>query len=57
MAYEDILKLTPTLQAAALAEYNYGLLKKKKKKARDFVEYGVGSIVGTSFIDATADLV
>ena len=52
MSYTDILKVVPTIQAAALVGRNYQLVKKKKKKASDFLSAGVDTFVGTSFIAA-----
>lgn len=57
MSYKDIVKLTPALQAAALADYNARFAKKKKKKARDFLEVGFVDITGVAFIDATGDFI
>jgi hypothetical protein len=56
MSYTDILKLTPTLQATALAKYNLDKVKKKKKSPRDFLEAGFTNVAGTSLIKSTADL-
>ena len=52
MSYKDIIKLAPTLQAAALAGYNAGKLKKKKKKMKDFIDMGTTNAVGTAMIQA-----
>lgn len=45
------------MQSLALAGHNYGLVKKKKKKAKDFIDFGVTNVVGTSLIDETADFI
>ena len=50
MGYEQILKVIPTIQSASLVSHNVGFLKKKKKKTKDFVSYGVDNIVGTALI-------
>ena len=53
-AHQKILALVPTLQSITLASKNYQLVKKKKKKAKDFLYQGVENIVGTSLIKETA---
>lgn len=55
MAVNDLLKVVPTIQAASLLDYNVRFAKKKKKKARDFLEVGVTNVVGTRIIKATDD--
>lgn len=45
-----IIKIVPTLQSVALASNALKLVKKKKKKASDFVGTGVTSIVGAAMI-------
>lgn len=57
MTAKDILKLVPTLQATSIVGANLKLLKKKKKKAKDFIEVGTGTIVGTALTKETADFV
>ena len=57
MTYKDIMKIIPTLQAAQLVGENVKVLKKKKKKSKDFIGLGVKNIVGTSFIKINADLI
>lgn len=52
---DSILKVIPTIQSAALVERNLKLLKKKKKKSKDFVSAGVDTLVGTAIIKAESD--
>ena len=52
---DSILKVIPTIQSATLVERNLKLLKKKKKKSKDFVSAGVDTLVGTSLIKAESD--
>ena len=50
MVYGDILRVVPTIQAAALANKNLKLVSKKKKTSKDFLEAGVTTIVGATLI-------
>jgi len=54
---DPLLRLIPTLQAATLLSYNAKFLKKKKKKSSDFIEMGVGNIVGVALTKETADFI
>jgi hypothetical protein len=54
---KEILKIVPTIQSTALVGENVKLLKKKKKKSKDFVKIGVKNIIGTEFIKAESDLI
>ena len=57
MAYTDILKIVPTIQSAALAKHTLKLATKKKAKTKDFVETGVGTMVGAALIKEEADFI
>jgi hypothetical protein len=46
----ELLKIVPTLQSVALAENALRLVRKKKKRAKDFISTGVTSIVGAAII-------
>jgi hypothetical protein len=52
MSYTSLLKIVPTLQATALVGRNLKLVKKKKKRAKDFLSAGTDTIVGSSLIQA-----
>ena len=52
---DSILKVIPTIQSVALVDRNLKLLKKKKKKSKDFVSAGVDTLVGASLIKAESD--
>jgi hypothetical protein len=52
-----ILKIIPTMQSIALLNYNTKFLKKKKKKTGDFIEMGVGNIIGSTLTKETADFI
>ena len=52
MTYQDILRASGAIQAAALAEYNAKLALKKKKSTKDLVSMGATNIVGSSLIQA-----
>jgi len=53
MTYQDILRASGTIQAATLAAHNADFARrKKKKKARDFIELGATNIVGSELIRA-----
>lgn len=47
---DAILKTIPTLQSLALAGHTYKLVKKKKKKASDFIETGATTMIGAAMI-------
>lgn len=57
MTYKDILNVSNTLMAAGLAGDNYKLVKKKKKKLKDYIGQGTKNIVGTSLIKANAEFI
>ena len=57
MAYKDILKIVPTLQAASLAKHNADVAMKKDKKPGDIVGLGVTNIVGANIIKVESDLI
>jgi len=53
----NIIKLVPTIQAAALLNDNMKSMNtKKKKNTKDMMKMGVKNIVGVSMIKVTADL-
>lgn len=56
-AEKDILKIVPTIQAAALAGNALKLAKKKKKKVGDFLLGGTETMVGASFIKDEANFI
>ena len=56
MGYKELLGLSQDLQAAALVGDGYSLVKKKKKKASDFLGVATRNIAGTSLIKAQADI-
>lgn len=56
MSYKALLGVSQDLQAAALVGDAYSLVKKKKKKAGDFLGVGTRNIVGSSLIKAQADI-
>jgi hypothetical protein len=57
MAYKEIMKLIPTLQATALVGQNIKTIKKKKSTTKDIMDLGVTNIVGTSLIKTQANLI
>lgn len=46
----EILKIVPTIQSVALAENALRLVRKRKKRAKDFISTGATSIVGAALI-------
>jgi len=54
---KNILRLAPALQSAALVGKNLELVRKRKKTAKDFVEFGATSIIGTALIKEQADFI
>lgn len=52
-----LAKLAQTGQALALAGENLKLVKKKKKKAKDFLKTGVKSIIGIKLISETGKII
>lgn len=57
MAVSDILKVVPTIQATALVGEAVKFGKKKKKKAKDFIDFGATAIVGSAFIQEESKLI
>lgn len=47
---KPILRVVPTIQSAALAGNALRLLRKKRKRSRDFLRVGAETIVGTALI-------
>ena len=56
-AYKEILRIVPVAQSAALASDSLTLVKKRKKKSKDFLRSGVRAVVGTSMIKTTASVI
>ena len=56
MGAKEILQTAQAFQAAALVGDSYALVRKKKKRARDFLGTATRNIVGTSLIKAEADI-
>ena len=56
-AVKSLAKLAQTGQALALAGENLKLVKKKKKKSKDFLKTGVKNIVGIKLISETGKLI
>ena len=54
---DAILKTIPTMQSLALVGYNLKKMKKKKKTAGDFIDLGVGNIVGASMTKEVANFI
>ena len=54
MSYQDVLRIVPTLQATALVGRNYKLVKKKRKRAKDFISAGTDTMVGSTLIAENA---
>lgn len=54
---KPILRAGVAAQAAALALRNAELLKKKKKKSKDFLRAGADTFIGTAFISAESNLI
>jgi len=54
MAYKTIIGIVPTIQAAALAQDNAKMLKKKKK---NLMKQGVKNIVGVNLIKIQSDMI
>lgn len=52
-----ILRTIPTFSSLAVLSHNLKYLKKKKMKSTDFVEQGVGNIVGTSMTREVANFI
>jgi len=55
MSAKAILQLIPVMQSATIAGENVKLLKKKDKKAGDFIGMGVKNIVGIELTKMTAN--
>lgn len=56
-AAKDILKLSQTMNALAIAGDSFKLANKKNKTTKDFVGYGTKSIIGTSLMKANASFI
>jgi hypothetical protein len=54
---DALLKIIPTMQSVTLLDYNLKKMKKKKRKAGDLIEQGVGNIIGVAMIKETADFI
>lgn len=54
---DAILKVVPTIQAAALVGANLKKLKKKRMRTKDIVEMGVGNLVGAALIKESSDFI
>jgi hypothetical protein len=54
---KPILNAGLAAQSAALASDSFSLLRKKKKRASDFLGTGVRSMVGTSLLKSQAELI
>jgi len=52
-AVKSLAKLAQTGQSLALAGENLKLVKKKKKKSKDFLKAGIKNIVGIKLISET----
>jgi len=57
MTYKDIMRVIPTVQAASLVKHNISKMKKKKKGVEYMAGLGTTNIIGTSLIQAEADLI
>ena len=57
MSYKDILRVVPSLKAAALVKNTADLSKKKNLKIDDMVYGSTKIVVGTSLIKTEADLI
>jgi len=55
MTYNQILKVIPTIQAAALVGNSVRFLKKKKKRPTDFLSNATETMVGAAFIKEEAN--
>ena len=47
---KGILRTIPVIHSAALVENAYGLVKKKKKKSKHFLQGATDTIIGSSMI-------
>lgn len=56
-ASKALLKVAVVAQSAGLANHSLKLLKKKKKKASDFVSTSVGTIIGANLIKEQSDFI
>lgn len=54
---KDIMNLSQAMQASAIATHNMRYAMKKKKSMRDMVNMGTGSIIGSSFLSANANII
>lgn len=54
---KDLLTVANTLQAANMVGHNLKAVNKKKSSTKDIVGLGVGNILGTSFVQANAQLI
>ena len=57
MSIQSIMKIVPTLQSVALAENAYKLVKKKRKKTKDYIDTGTQSIFGAALVQEQSKLV
>ena len=56
MSNKDILNIAQTMQSLAIANESIKLVN-KKKKVKDFLDVGIKTNIGTSFIKINADLI
>ncbi len=57
MPHRAIMRIVPAIQATQLAGENLKIVKKKDIKTEDIVDVGVKNLVGTSLIQAEANLI
>lgn len=54
---QDVLRVGQAAQAMALTGENIKLMKKKKKKAGDFIKVGATNIVGISLLRSQGNII
>ena len=56
-AVKDIMNISQSMNAMAIAGHNMKLAQKKNTSSKDFIKAGMTNVVGTSFLKVNADLI
>lgn len=56
-AVKDIMNVSQSMNAMAIASHNLKLAKKKRTTTKDFLGAGMANIAGTSMLQANAYLI
>lgn len=53
----ELLRLIPTLQSLSIVAENAKFVKKKNKTTKNFIDVGVGNMIGVALTKETADFI